>query len=775
MRALLCRASVLAILFTSVAYSQPAPAQTAPRLASPEIHDDGTVTFRFWAPKAREVRVRGFWGKIDAAMSRDEAGAWSATLGPLPMQLGGYCFVSDGVTTPDPNNGEIRRDGSAWFSLLAVTGRAFDLQAFEDAPHGSLSQVNYSPSEKQARRPLYVYLPPDYTAETRYPVLYLIHAGEAGDAAWASMDRVRVIMDNLLAAGEAAPAVVVMGFGDARQPPQSHANLDPASVLKELRLFVERYFRVNAAATTRAVATGDSWLTKVWAVYRAGSGESGAESGPGGMPTFRAASRLVEVDMNITSDAYGESATDLAAGDFTVLDGGEPRSVAFLRRNAGAETAKPLTPTPGVFSNTGYLPDATPRNITVLLYDSLNTPAQHNIQAWPKIAEYLETTASGSRIALFHLGTTLQTLAGFTGDSPALAARIRKLKFSNPLDLEDSGEPTSETELDVPADASRVERTVSALDALARDLASIRGPKSIVWVTTGVPLAAMSVQTFAGVVSPAESYETMLRAAANRLAEAGIALYIVNPRGVVAPTGPTSTLSQVTGQLTATKPAPPAPASTEYSAMTIMASLTGGRHIDFTNDFSIGLKQAVTDSRGSYTLGFYAPERQRREWRKLTLLVARSGVQLRYREGYFTQPNATQPAEWTPADWLSAASASAASLAVPLVVKVERLENGELKFGIEIASAVFHSTGPEEPQRAALQVLIAGITPGKSAQTNLDRVTSELSAKQPAQAFTLERRWKPDPGVASVRIIVRDQITGQYGAIDIPLDRIPPR
>src|SRR5206468_334796 len=98
----------------------PAPAATSQAarpapLRSPDIHPDRTVTFRLLAPKATEVTVNGSWDNgTNIKMSKDDAGVWSATVGPVAPQLWGYWFMVDGVKALDPNNAETQRDGSRY-------------------------------------------------------------------------------------------------------------------------------------------------------------------------------------------------------------------------------------------------------------------------------------------------------------------------------------------------------------------------------------------------------------------------------------------------------------------------------------------------------------------------------------------------------------------------------------------------------------------------------------------------------------------------------------
>src|SRR5438552_1977926 len=58
-------------------------------LVSPEVHPDRTVTFRFRAPEATQVQLVGeiLQGKGPLAMTKDEAGLWTVTIGPLPPEI----------------------------------------------------------------------------------------------------------------------------------------------------------------------------------------------------------------------------------------------------------------------------------------------------------------------------------------------------------------------------------------------------------------------------------------------------------------------------------------------------------------------------------------------------------------------------------------------------------------------------------------------------------------------------------------------------------------
>jgi enterochelin esterase-like enzyme len=294
------------IIGASLAAQQPpaaptpgAAARPAP-LRSPDIHPDRTVTFRLLAPKASEVTLNGSWDSgTNLKMTKDEAGIWSTTIGPLAPQLWGYWFMVDGVKALDPNNAETQRDGARYDNLLMISGPESEWWDFKDVPHGTVQAVWYpSPTLKLTNRRMMVYTPPGYeTGSQKYPVLYLLHGGGGDEDAWLTMGRANIIMDNLIAAGKAKPMIVVMpngnpaqtvsqgfGFGPtpARQTvqapapppvqaeqatagraggpggrggaPQPYAGSYPESLVKDVVPFVEKRFRVLAAKDDRAIA-----------------------------------------------------------------------------------------------------------------------------------------------------------------------------------------------------------------------------------------------------------------------------------------------------------------------------------------------------------------------------------------------------------------------------------------------------------------------------------------------------------------------------------------
>ena len=67
--------------------------QRSAPFVSPEIHPDKSVTFRFRAPDAKDVKLNSQITSQPQQMIKDEKGIWSVTIGPVRPDIYPYCFV----------------------------------------------------------------------------------------------------------------------------------------------------------------------------------------------------------------------------------------------------------------------------------------------------------------------------------------------------------------------------------------------------------------------------------------------------------------------------------------------------------------------------------------------------------------------------------------------------------------------------------------------------------------------------------------------------------
>ena len=188
--------------------SAPAP------LISPQVHPDNSVTFRFRAPNANEVKL-SLEGAEARAMQKDDQGVWSVTTSPLAPDYYGYSFLADGVSLIDPSNPLLTPNLLSTSSAVHVPGPSSLPWEVNDVPHGEIHHHFYKSAIANDDRDYYVYTPPHYdpAAKTNYPVLYLLHGYSDDASGWTAVGHANVILDNLIAQGKAKPMIVVMPLG----------------------------------------------------------------------------------------------------------------------------------------------------------------------------------------------------------------------------------------------------------------------------------------------------------------------------------------------------------------------------------------------------------------------------------------------------------------------------------------------------------------------------------------------------------------------------------
>jgi len=264
----LAAALVLAVATPVVGQAPPRPAavqpggQAPPPFTSAEVTADRLITFRVFAPKAQAVRLSA--GDIPgvtpaaAAMSRTDTGVWTLTVGPVVAGAYRYTFTIDDVATIDPRSSSISESNTNVWSLVVVPGN--DVFDTTNVPRGAVAAVVYWSTALGAFRRMHVYTPPGYErGGGQYPVFYLLHGAGDNDHAWSSVGRAGFILDNLIAANNARPMIVVMPAG--HQPRAAGSLVGAAATegfvnefVNDVMPYVESHYRVRRGRADTAIA-----------------------------------------------------------------------------------------------------------------------------------------------------------------------------------------------------------------------------------------------------------------------------------------------------------------------------------------------------------------------------------------------------------------------------------------------------------------------------------------------------------------------------------------
>ncbi|HVO13411.1 MAG TPA: VWA domain-containing protein [Vicinamibacteria bacterium] len=307
----------------------------------------------------------------------------------------------------------------------------------------------------------------------------------------------------------------------------------------------------------------------------------------------------------------------------------------------------------------------------------------------------------------------------------------------------------------------RLELTLGCVRRALEALAPVRGRKSLLLLSEGFLQDSGS--------------DARAVAAASR--EANTAVYFIDARGLVA----------LPAYGTAADVGPPPDerertavafeeATVESAGAAGLADDTGGFTVRNTNDLSAGVWRIAAESRVFYLLGFYPAEGKKGpgEWRKLHVEVNRPGLTVRARRGYTLRSEmaAASPApptkkgpEVAPVVVHALDSAhTAAGIPLRAIAYLQEPRPGDLVHVLvaaELDAATVAASGGAARLEASAQ--IAARDSGRVYRKDA-AVTVAGAREGPAwRAFT--REFEVPPGVAQLRLVVRDPAGGAIGSL----------
>lgn len=186
------------------------------------------------------TRKVGDFGSSEATAKRDAA----------PRGPGGRGFGGPIELKPDDK------------SAFPEVPEGFD-RARDGIAHGNLEMVEYDSKSVGTRRKALVYTPPGYSADKKYPVLYLLHGIGGDEEEWKRGGNPNVILDNLIAEKKATPMIVVMPNGRAQANDRPEGNVFASApafgefdkdLLGSLIPFIESKYAAKSDRESRAIA-----------------------------------------------------------------------------------------------------------------------------------------------------------------------------------------------------------------------------------------------------------------------------------------------------------------------------------------------------------------------------------------------------------------------------------------------------------------------------------------------------------------------------------------
>ena len=246
----------------------------------------------------------------------------------------------------------------------------------------------------------------------------------------------------------------------------------------------------------------------------------GAPDAQSGISTLLSSVREVVLDV-VVVDKHGLPAKGLKQSDFILSEDGVPQTInSFAERDAAsAEATDPVAPPQPLPPNTfaDHAPVTNDVAMTAIVFDTNEMEWQAGYYARYEVAQYLKSVKPGTPLCIFKLDDHgLQLIQDFTTDTKELKKAVESNRNAQWPQL---------------APALNQSPRGVALRQLAAYLSSFPGRKNLIWFGGGD--SRMFSGEPGGLLPDMETFKKELEGATDTLTLNRVAMYTVDPRGVV--------------------------------------------------------------------------------------------------------------------------------------------------------------------------------------------------------------------------------------------------
>ena len=369
---------------------------------------------------------------------------------------------------------------------------------------------------------------------------------------------------------------------------------------------------------------------------------------PVGEVTFSSSTQLV-VETVTVRDKSGKPVEGLTAKDFTVTENNVAQEVRFFEYQKLDEVPPepesaigPVLPvnTLGRTSIAAERPGAVhykDRRLLALYFDMTAMPPPDQGRALDAARKFIRTQMSPNDVlAIMRFeGSAVQVLQDFTGDRNRLLSIVETLIVGEAQNLDEPGRDASSSDTGTPFGQDDTEfnifntdRQLAAIQTAARMLGQLSEKKSLIYFASGLRLNGTDNQA-------------QLNATVNAAIRAGVSLYPIDSRGLVA-TAPLGDAAQGSpGGIAMYTGAAANAASGRFQrsqdSLYSLAADTGGKALFDSNDLGSGMRVARKGITSYYLLGYYTTNQaQDGKFRKVKItLNGHPDATVEYRQGYF--------------------------------------------------------------------------------------------------------------------------------------------
>jgi VWFA-related protein len=509
---------------------------------------------------------------------------------------------------------------------------------------------------------------------------------------------------------------------------------------------------------------------------------------------FTVRTELVFIPTLVT-DKSGAHIRGLKKEDFTVIENGSEREIATFEEITSDALRMSRPAKQNEFSNS-LIGVEFNRRVTLIVLDLINTPFAEQAYARQELIKYLSQSIDQQEpTGLFVLTRSgVHVIHDFTKDPRMLVAALHKVKGDTFLPVDTPEEVAvqseakalqsmlEEAELNFQSIQQRlaITYTLHGMQQMAEALSGFPGRKALIWVGGGFPfsvsdntmqLAPVDRDSLVDVLAMYEHTWQLLNSAQ-------IALYPIDVNGLqnIIPSASSRKpgnyyfLRNANWRLTDT-----------HATLQTFATMTGGRAYYNSNNLVNIFRDAVHDSSQYYMLGYYLDQSNTKSgWRKLAVKVKRDHVEVRARGGFFVTNATVDPAISRDSDIASALQSPLDYTALSLTVRLDIREASKEAGKKRVHYVVNLSADPAminvaDNNHVELEFFVQAKTlEGKQVDRPLcqrfdGHPTAEYLATMREKGIAHRSALDLAPGEYTIRIVVRDDVTGRVGSVSAPL------
>src|SRR5262245_9630318 len=524
-------------------------------------------------------------------------------------------------------------------------------------------------------------------------------------------------------------------------------------------------------------------------------------------PVFRSRLNLVSVDV-IVRDKSGAVVRNLTASDFEIKEDGRPQDITNFNFEEITDKKVPALQSADLLagveeklaedskraastSTTAARPAATPtpmtsdmlagRRLITIVFDVSSMQPEDVQRAVDSANKYVEEKMSpADLVAVATVGSTLSVLTDFTADRTKVASALNTIAYTDGTSTATADASTAATD---EAQATATDDTTStdtaeldmfnndvrlrALKTLAEALSSIEQKKSILYFSAGMQRSGQDNQV-------------ELRSAINAAVRANVSIYAVDTRGLqaVVPGGDARQASGRGQSLFSGRGVQQQYSSLASSqdTLTSLAADTGGRAFTDSNDFGEAFARVQRDMSAYYLLGYSSTNAIRDgRFRRIQVRVKRDGFRVEARAGYYAERDFTHTSRTDRESQLQEQLFAAVSATdLPVLVTGGWFRLAPDKYYVPVAVTVPGSAVPVANDKDLVTLDVLGmVRDERNFPVGRFRETLKLP---PGTEKTLAGKQvlyqsgvTLPPGRFSVKVVVRENTTGQMGTFEAPI------